>query len=348
MTLVLLVIGGCARPPVTETPPAVLPTLVVQPSGTTALLQAVSPVSDQVVWVSGHAGTYARTTDGGATWRAGRVPGADTLQFRDVHAVDARTAYLLSAGSGELSRIYKTTDAGQTWSLQFINREPRAFFDCMDFWGPERGAAFSDAVDGRTIIVVTADGGRRWDELQRDRVPAALPGEGGFAASGTCLIAMAGGRGWIGTGNAPASRVFVTTDSSRSWIAYSTPIPGGEAAGIISVAFRDSLNGVAMGGNIARPGDHSDNVALSRDGGRSWTLAGRPPFTGAIYGGSYVPNTHPPILVAVGPRGAAYSRDDGASWIGLDTLAYWSVGFASAHAGWAVGPGGRITRLSFR
>ena len=49
--------------------------------------------------------------------------------------------------------------------------------------------------------------------------------------------------------------------------------------------------------------------------------------------------------MAVGPRGLDYSTDDGASWVSLDTLAYWSVGFGSKHTGWAVGPDGRITRI---
>ena len=42
--------------------------LTPQTSGTTALLQAVSPVSAEVVWVSGHEGTYAKTLDGGESW----------------------------------------------------------------------------------------------------------------------------------------------------------------------------------------------------------------------------------------------------------------------------------------
>src|SRR6202008_2061757 len=104
-----------------------------QTSGTTALLIAVSPVNDNVVWVSGARGTWLRTTDGGGTWQSGQVPGADSLQFRDVHAVDANTAYLLSIGNGPQSRIYKTTDAGQTWKLQFTNTEPQGFYDCFDF-----------------------------------------------------------------------------------------------------------------------------------------------------------------------------------------------------------------------
>lgn len=328
--------------------PAPEPVLVPQESGTTALLQAVSPVNDTVVWVSGHRGTYARTTDGGRTWHAARVPGADTLQFRDVHAVSADVAYLLSAGEGELSRIYKTTDGGRSWALQFLNREPQAFFDCLAFWDAERGIAFSDAVDGRFIVLVTSNGGESWEEVPADRLPAAGSGEGSFAASGTCVVTGPGGRGWIGTGSATPARVLYTTDYGRSWQAATTPIVSGEAAGIASLAFRDAEHGVAMGGDLGRPDEHTDNVAFTSDGGRSWTLAGRPPFTGAIYGGAYVPGASPPTLVAAGPKGLAYSRDDGRTWTSLDTLSYWAVGFASPDAGWAVGPRGRIVHIRFR
>ena len=59
-----------------------------------------------------------------------------------------------------------------------------------------------------------------------------------------------------------------------------------------------------------------------------------------------MPNARQPTVVVVGPGGAAFSRDAGATWITLDTLGYWAAGFASTHAGWVVGPGGRITKLS--
>ena len=113
--------------------------LIEQRSGTEALLQSVSPVSDDVVWVSGHQATYARSVDGGVTWTAAVVPEADGLQFRDVAAFDERTAYLMSAGSGDRSRIYRTDDGGGTWTLQYTADHPEAFLDCMDFWSPERG-----------------------------------------------------------------------------------------------------------------------------------------------------------------------------------------------------------------
>src|ERR1700739_4947467 len=56
------------------------PTLTVQQSGTTNRLQAISPVNSRVVWASGLGGTYTVTTDGGKTWHAGVVSGAETLQ----------------------------------------------------------------------------------------------------------------------------------------------------------------------------------------------------------------------------------------------------------------------------
>ncbi|HJR64250.1 MAG TPA: hypothetical protein VJ803_11165 [Gemmatimonadaceae bacterium] len=341
-------VAGCAPSAGRHTddvgPPLV--TRVQQSSGTSALLQAVSVVSERIVWVSGHRGTYVRTTDGGLTWRAGVVPGADTLQFRDVYAVDSVTAYLMSAGSGDLSRIYKTTDGGTTWTLQFTNDLPEAFYDCMDFWDADHGIAFSDAVDGQMVIIATENGGASWTRIATPTLPAALPGEGAFAASGTCLVTRAPSHAWIGMGNTTSARVLHTADRGRSWTVSTTPLVSGEGTGITSVAFRDARAGVVMGGALGAPDEHSDNVAVTTDGGRTWRLAGRPRITGAIYGGAYVPGARVPTLVAVGPKGADYSVNDGATWTPLDTLAYWAVGFASPGAGWAVGPGGRITKFA--
>ena len=333
--------------------PAAGQMLVLEPqvSGTRALLQAVSAVDESVAWVSGHNATYARTEDGGRTWHAARMPGVDsTLQFRDVHALDARTAWLMSAGPGEQSRIYHTTDGGATWTLQFTNREPQAFYDCMAFWDARRGAAFSDAVDGRVTIITTDDGGATWTLVPAATLPAAQPGEGGFAASGTCLVAGRGGRGWIATGNASGpnarSRVLRTEDYGRTWTASDVPVPAGDAAGLSTVSFLDDRTGAALGGMIAKLDSATDNVALTSDGGRTWRLAGRPSFPGAVFGASYVPRAAGPTLVAVSPKGASISYDGGTRWGRIDSLAYWGIGFAPSGTGWITGPGGRIARLN--
>jgi photosystem II stability/assembly factor-like uncharacterized protein len=298
------------------------------------------------VWVSGAGGTWARTTDGGASWQSGVVPGADSLQFRDVHAVDAETAFLLSIGSGDESRIYHTADGGGSWTLQFRNEEPRAFFDCFDFWDAASGLAFSDSFDGRFLLVQTADGGATWTPVPAERLPPANEGEGGFAASGTCLVVAGDSSAWVGTGASEGgARVLRTTDRGLSWSVAETPIVKSASAGITTLAFRDTLLGAALGGDIAQPDSVTDNVAITRDGGVTWELAGRPSFTGAVYGSAWVPGAPLPTLAAVGPRGMAYSTDEGRSWAPLDTLNHWGVSFASPDRGWAVGPDGRITRI---
>jgi photosystem II stability/assembly factor-like uncharacterized protein len=330
-----------------ETGPAARPVLETQTSGTPALLQAVSAPTARVVWVSGHAAAVLRSTDGGMSWERLTVPGAaeDSLQFRDVQAFDAKTAYVLAAGPGARSRIYKTVDGGLTWQPQFTNTDSSAFYDCFAFWDPRHGIAFSDAVAGRMMVRTTEDGGATWPLIPAAGLPAAQAGEGAFAASGTCVVALAPRHAWIGTGAADTARVLHTADGGRNWSVAVVPVPGDASSGLAAVAFRDPLHGTALGGNVADAKSRTDNVAITEDGGLTWRLGGSPTFAGAVYGAVVVPG-RTGWLVAVGPRGLDYSRDDGRTWTSLDTLGYWSVGFGGRDVGWAVGPAGRITRIA--
>ena len=144
------------------------PAWTEQQSGVTARFRGITAFSDRVAWASGSGGTVVRTADGGATWQRLTIPNAEKLDFRDIDAVSDDTAFALSIGSGDSSRIYKTIDAGKTWTLQYTNTDPKAFFDAMAFWDAERGLAFSDSVDGQLVMVRTENGGRTWT-----RVPAA-------------------------------------------------------------------------------------------------------------------------------------------------------------------------------
>ena len=101
---------------------------------TDAGFRGLSVVSENVIWASGTGGTVIRTTDGGKNWSVIKVPEAEKLDFRDIEAFDANTAYILSIGNGESSRIYKTIDGGKTWKLQFKNTNEKAFFDALAFW----------------------------------------------------------------------------------------------------------------------------------------------------------------------------------------------------------------------
>lgn len=313
-----------------------------QRSGVTARLRGVSAASDRVVWASGAGGTVVRTESGGAAWTKLIVPDAEKLDFRDVDAVNETTAYVLSIGAGALSRIFKTTDAGVQWTLQFTNDDPRAFFDAMAFWDAQHGIAMSDSVDGRFIIITTGDGGQTWTRVPADRLPVALMNEGGFAGSGT-NIAVMNRHAWVGTGAASNSRMLITEDQGTSWRVVDTPVASSASSGIFSVAFRDLRHGVTVGGDYRREKDAVHNAARTDDGGRTWTpVTGLGGFRSVV---AFVPRS-PSSWIAVGPQGADWSDDDGRTWTAIPGDGYHAFSFApSGRVGWGVGERGRIARL---
>ena len=316
---------------------------VEQQSGVSVRLRGVSAVSHKVAWASGAGGTYLRTTDGGKTWRAGRVPDAEGLDFRDVDAFDADTAFLLSIGEGDKSRIYKTTDGGLHWTLQFRNKRPEAFFDCMAFWDRSRGVAVSDPVGGRFLIIQTEDGGRTWSEADAARMPRARPGEGAFAASGTCVAVGGASDVWFGTGGPEGARVFRSTDGGRSWSASEAPLAKGKTAGVFSLAFRDARHGVAVGGDYTKEKDSAGSAALSNDGGGTWRPVGDSRPNGYRSCVAVIRGTRGPALVAVGPSGSDYSSDGGRTWSAFGVEGFHAVSVArDGSVMWAVGEGGRV------
>ena len=317
-----------------------------QSSGTTAQLRGISAVSGQVAWASGTQGMVLRTVDGGNHWEKVSVPGAEALDFRDVQAFDAEKAFVLSIGPGEQSRIYKTSDGGKTWKLQFTNPDPKAFYDCFAFWDANHGIAMSDSVDGRFPLLITSDG-ESWEPLKPRALPAALTNEGGFAASGTCVAVAGQNDAWFVTGG-PAARVFHSANRGQDWEVFNTPIlSGAPTQGIFSIAFADRQHGMIVGGDYKEPKGAQKNAACTSDGGRTWTLAEKPPagYRSAV---TLAAHSRTKTWIAVGTSGADFS-DDGKNWfpIVLHEAAgeYNAVSFAEPLHGWAVGPQGRIARI---
>jgi photosystem II stability/assembly factor-like uncharacterized protein len=322
-----------------------IPHWTIQTSGVTARLRGVSAVSDQVAWASGADSTVLRTADGGTTWKKLTVT-SDRVDFRDIDAVDARTAYVLSIGNGPASRIYKTTDAGATWALQFMNDDPKAFYDAMSFWDAEHGIVMGDSIDGQFCIMTTENGGKTWVRVSASALPPALPNEGAFAASGTNIAVFGKSDAWIGTGAGAKARVLRTHDRGRSWAIADTPLKAGPSAGSFSLAFRDAKHGVIVGGDYKKENEAVDNLAVTSDGGVTWTLVkGLSGFRSVV---AYVTSGKTPILVAVGPSGADYSTDDGRTWSPIEGPGFDTLSFARGSLKcFAAGARGSIGRLVF-
>jgi photosystem II stability/assembly factor-like uncharacterized protein len=289
----------------------------VQLSHTTESLRGVSAVSLEIAWASGTHGTYLRTTDGGRTWTPAQVPDATTLDFRAVVAFSATEAFLMSAGPGDQSRIYHTTDAGQHWQLQFTNTNPLGFFDSMVFWNPTHGVVLGDPIPDDTgklkfELLITVDG-QTWHQIPPAQLPEAKEGEGAFAASNTCLAIVNSPRTVDAIGNAQTTDKAETTWKSGP----SGPRKETENERALAPAFPDANIWFATGGRVAR-------VFHSPDLGQTWQVfdtpinhgpdsagifstAFRDPLHGVIVGGDYKhPNDDGPNL--------AFTDDGGKTW----------------------------------
>jgi photosystem II stability/assembly factor-like uncharacterized protein len=252
----------------------------VQISHTTENLRGVSAVSRTVAWASGTRGTYLRTTDGGVSWTVAQVSDVAALDFRGLAAFSADEAYLMSSGSGELSRIYHTSDGGAHWQLQFKNTNPKGFFDSMIFWDRTHGVVLGDPIADESgqlrFEVLVTDDGQNWRPIPTAQMPPAVKGEGAFAASNSCIAILPSASDeniWFATGGTVA-RVFHSADRGKNWEVFETPILHGvDSAGIFSIAFRDALHGVIAGGDYKRPDDDGPNLAFTEDGGKTWKLS---------------------------------------------------------------------------
>lgn len=313
------------------------------PTGSAARLRGLSAVSARTAWASGSLGTVLRTVDRGATWQSVGPPGTESLQFRDIEAFDADHAVILSIGNGSDSRIYVTSDAGQHWTLGFVNDDPNAFYDCMTFFGHRRGLALSDPPDGNKFrIISTSDGGRSWQVVDPSGMPAALAGEFAFAASGQCITSKHGRRAWFGTGGAAQARVFRSNDRGQTWEVSATPMASGPTSGIFALAFRDQQHGLAVGGDFLAPTASPDNFASTRNSGRSWQLVtSAPPEYRS--GATWV-NGH--TVIAVGPSGSDVSTNAGRTWQRFDEGSLDTTDCAKAHGCWAAGANGRVAYLA--
>lgn len=320
----------------------------VQTSGTDTNLRAVSAVSftnargkSQIaVWASGSNGVILRSLDAGKTWKRLAVDGAASLDFRGLAARSASVAYVLSIGNGEKSRIYKTTDGGATWQLQFSGARNEIFLDALVCSTDTHCFALGDPIDGKFLLLETADG-QSWREVPRNTMPAGLSNEGAFAASNSCL-AVHGSDLYFGTGGAAVVRVFHSPDFGRTWTVSDTPIASGNASsGIFSLDVRRSPWLIVVGGDYQAASVSARSAAISRDNGQTWELSHPLPsgFRSAVSG------LADSLAIAVGPTGEEETQDRGLSWEPTGTLNLNAVTVLDSSNVWAVGPKGTIARL---
>ncbi len=318
---------------------------VDQDSGMTGSMRAISVVSGSSVWLAGSGGEFSTTIDGGLNWFHGVVPGADQLDFRDLHAFSEKEAVLMSAGPGELSRIFSTHDGGKTWKLNHINQEEKGFFDGFDFYG-DQGILFSDPIDSRLNLWATQNRGESWEKVSAVGFPLLLPDEYAFAASGTSLQYDPTGGIWLATGGSVA-RIWHTKGLDKPWKVWETEALQGEAAtGLFSIAAHSTLRVVAVGGHYQDTQLTGRNVLLQEHLGEiDWIIpegASDVPFMECVRW------LNSSVLLTCGPPGVWFSSDRGLSWEEINKASYHAFDFDHKDkTGWMVGNQGQVSRFTW-
>lgn len=316
-------------------------------TGLTGTLRGLDVVDQETVWISGTDGAFSMTSDGGDSWYTGQVSGAENLDFRDVQGFSSEEALLMSAGPGDLSRIYYTSDGGRNWELTCTNPDSAGFFDGFDFRNREDGVLFSDPVDSMLNLLVTNDGGLNWTRFHPELLPEIQTGEYAFAASGTSIRFDPSGGIWLATGGSVA-RIWHTSALGKAWTQWETPaIQGAAAEGLFSIAPRSSIRVVAVGGHYQEMDKTGNNVVRqNRVGSISWEVpagAGEVPFMECV---RWISNY---ALLACGPPGVWMSGDNGSSWKEVsDEEGFHTMDVdEKSRTAWLAGAGGKVSRLNW-
>lgn len=290
--------------------------LIPLTTGTNTSIRGLSVVSDEVAWVSGSNGYVGKTTDGGKTWQWIQPKGYEKLDFRDIEAFDADKAVMVNAGSP--AYVLLTMDGGKTWTEQYKNTDSAIFLDGMDFWDAKNGIIFGDPILHKMQLLRTQDGGQTWNDISANLTTELKEGEAGFAASGTTIRTLPGGRTWIATGGTSAN-VYFSDNYAYTWKKFACPILQGNASsGTFSMAFYDKNKGVVVGGDYLKDKESMNNVLLTSDGGKTWTKPLKP-VSGYRSGVVYVTSQ---VLMATGSSGTDVSKDGGRNWINISELSF--------------------------
>jgi hypothetical protein len=342
----------------------------IQDSHTTASLRGIHSIGNGVAWASGTEGTILRTTDDGTTWQhCTTPPDAEKLDFRGIQAFAQNTAIVMSSGPGELSRLYKTTDACKSWKLLFTNPDKDGFWDAIQFAKNDTnfGALLGDPVKNIFVVMLTFDGGATW-KRQTLNATADMNGESVFAASNSSLLSPAPGYRKFCTGGAGGPRVIKlgagpsdTGNQTAGRLKWNAGLVAERlkslkqrpSSGCFSIAESPSGVIVAVGGDYKEPNDsnytawtNSSEPGSQADETFEFHLAHYLPH-GYRSSVAYDPATK--AWITVGPNGTDVSRDDGKNWTALkptpqdtpDADKNWNA----LSLPFVVGPKGRIGKL---
>lgn len=134
------------------------------------------------------------------------------------------------------------------------------------------------------------------------------------------------------------TRILKSDDFGKTWQIFETPIiQGNGPQGIYSIDFSDKNNGIIIGGDYSKPTENKANKAITKDGGKTWTLVAdnqNPNYKSCV---QYVPNTNGQEIFAVGKTGVSFSNDAGNTWVEVSKDDYYAIQFVDKNTAWLSG-----------
>lgn len=273
---------------------------------------------------------FTRTTNGGTTWRPGKMGTDISLEFSNISALSEKEAWVAMHKRGGITGggLYHTKDGGNTWrqsnaGLIFDNN---SFPNFVHFKDKNHGVAMGDPNAGYFEIYTTKNGGNTWKRVTVAHMPATLPGEYGFISG----FSAVGNTIWFGT---TLGRIWKSTNFGKDWAAYIAD-PSGKF--VNEIAFNDDkLHGVAH----LRDNNYQTFLYSTFDGGITWTNLGQPANWKSSRITS-VPGTNALVATSVNgfDFGSSLSYDNGTTWTIIESTAPKAVcRFFDRHTGYAGG-----------
>lgn len=226
-----------------------------QNSGISFTIFSLSAVNDNIVWASTSFNNVLRTTNGGASWEnvGANLPEPNGFQ-PCIFAIDANTA-ILSCYDGTpviFAYVYKTTNAGATWSLVFTQGGD-AYISGIWIKPNNEGFMVGWPVGGRWSLWKTTNAGNNWDSTGM-YIPETDPSVWSFENGIFCT----GNRVWFGARN---RGIYYSSDNGTNWVLQDVTWTG--YAYPSAIWFDDAVHGYSSADR---------NIIRTESSGMNWTI----------------------------------------------------------------------------
>lgn len=307
--------------------------------------QSISVVNEHVIWALADSiynsnipadfrPVVMRSIDGGLNWDYRKVSEAMGRYAFDIHGLDDTTAIFTTNqfNAADDRPVFKTVDGGKTW--QKIVPPNGSGGVIIHFFDNKNGL-----VVNRNTISTTSDAGETWTAVPAANIPTWTSNEYNLLWTACNYTAAYGDRFWVGTSR---GRVMRTIDRGVHWEMFKV---GTLTDNIQSIAFTDSLNGVAVAPQNGSITYTTSKLFSTSDGGKTWSalpaapmkkVTGLAAIPGAanhyLVGSVYSSATQEPLLVSNSDGLGALSWENQ-----LDSFYLDGADFISPTAGYVAG-----------